>query len=435
MAGSSNSGIPVSFSFGPYKLNAIHPSQCFRSKFQLLPEQQCIIDNIWKHGNTKALPDLLNILSGHLAFQNQLIQTQIKKTNDISLRPKSVSMLENQVQQLKCSLKEKEKITDESKDLMELAQQIIKEETEARQKNWEMFPSELSPLKIPIYKFVIAERIAEQVAIQEYLRKVCVQPVPAFDGLTFSIIGRQDKKTPEKNFTFVTAIINLGKWCDQRILGLEISFAKLLSYGMISVVYLPEKKYRDYSRRFIKDRQLVHICDEVIELGKTIDGFIRLNISSIPPSFNPRYPDDCRHEILVSTCSFAKARMQYHWNNLTFEKEVDLCDQLINYRAMKISKAFGSSYGAIHKLVAESRNSKIFWNSTSPTYIYVPFQSLFAEDPEAVRFYDYEYQVSQLTIQGEHPILNFNYLEEGDEYIDDDDLSDEYGNIANAMEA
>ena len=98
---------------------------------------------------------------------------------------------------------------------------------------------------------------------------------------------------------------------------------------------------------------------------------------------------------------------------------------------MRSTHMASSSYGTSHTLIVESRNEKIFKFSLD-SYIYVPFQSFFADDPDLVEYYQKTQVKAKCFVHGS---CSFNQRMRPFSSDDgDSDFDDEFGNLSNRME-
>lgn len=126
--------------------------------------------------------------------------------------------------------------------------------------------------------------------------------------MSFSIITYKDEQhennshcESEKSFSIVRIAVDLSKWKDYRLQGVEISIRKLMQHEFLGRVILTnpvQVKFLNFHWR------LTHILHKMFKRNWATSGFINLRINSVPPTFDG-YPNEAKHTIWLEALTHA----------------------------------------------------------------------------------------------------------------------------------
>ena len=96
----------------------------------------------------------------------------------------------------------------------------------------------------------------------------------------------------EKGFIVIRCSLDLSKWKDQEIFGVQIKTLNLLSHGYLAQVILTEPEQVNVFNDYCQLNHLIHKFFKAS--GPNYEGFVNLEFNSIPPRYAEGYPNEAR---------------------------------------------------------------------------------------------------------------------------------------------
>ena len=138
--------------------------------------------------------------------------------------------------------------------------------------------------------------VAEQEVLRKLTKKESLPAGMALVGNAFCEPKHKDTRCKcEKGFTVIKCSLDLSRWRNQEIDGVQVKALSLMRHGYVSRMILTQPEQANLFNDYWQFNHLVHKFFKV--LGPDSDGFLNLEFNSIPPCYGERYPHEARHHI------------------------------------------------------------------------------------------------------------------------------------------